>query len=830
MKSNSLQLILLLAFSILFTGCDSTKYVKENQFLVKKNETRIDGKKTSDIEITSYLIQRPNSQLLGIPLGLHLYNFGSENYDSIHQNKLTDFAKRNNFWDALLSKKQTKNLIDKRKKINDWFLEKGEAPVILDPEKTNQTAQNLRTHFFNNGYFKSTVKTITINDAKKASILYKITKGNPFYIGDITHNYASASVKKTIEQHLKTLPIHKGQQYNIDNFKKTIKTITTTLRNNGYYHFSESLISFREIDTLASNNTTPVQIHIHNRKKKKGDQIIELPTEIQTIKEVNIYTDYSYNKKSLSYKTKKTYDSLSFFAHKKLKYSTKSLANSIFIKPNQIYNDKSIELTRKHLRSLNNFKSVKITHQELKNNQLSTSITLTPQKKYGINLNTEIIHSNIKQLGLSGGFSFINRNLFRGAQIFQLSLQGSIFNTSTNISGNNSELFFNAYEFGVDASLEFPRFIFPFITNIVPRTTTPKTKVTIGTSFQQNIGLDKQKLSGVVNYSWKSSFKNSHNIELLNLQFINNLNSSSYFKIFSSEFDKINNLKSLIDPDFELTTANATQFINTLPTNFKTNNPTDFATLRNITKRREIITSNNIIPATSYSFEHNSRRGISDTHYNYFKIKVSSSGNFASALFKNQDQEKKFQNIPISEFVKIDFDFRKFWSKSPNNSLAFRTFLGAAIPTGKNKDIPFITSYFAGGSNDIRAWKTYELGPGSSNSGLEFNIGNLKLISSLEYRFKVINSFHGAIFIDAGNIWNLPNATATTKKENLNNIKSLENIAIGSGLGIRYDFNFLILRLDLAFKTYEPYHKSKRWFSNYTYRESVLNIGINYPF
>ena len=104
------------------------------------------------------------------------------------------------------------------------------------------------------------------------------------------------------------------------------------------------------------------------------------------------------------------------------------------------------------------------------------------------------------------------------------------------------------------------------------------------------------------------------------------------------------------------------------------------------------------------------------------------------------------------------------------------------------------------------------------------------MISSLEYRFKVINSFHGAIFIDAGNIWNLPNATATTKKENLNNIKSLENIAIGSGLGIRYDFNFLILRLDLAFKTYEPYHKSKKWFSNYTYQESVVNIGINYPF
>ncbi|NJB81629.1 translocation and assembly module lipoprotein TamL [Wenyingzhuangia aestuarii] len=829
MKSHFPHFITLLAISIILSACNTTKYVKDQEYLLDKNTIKIDGKTTSDFEITSYLIQRPNNTVLGIPLGLHIYNIGNLDYDSIHQLKMETFVNRNNFWDRTLSKKQTLKLLNKKKSINNWFLNKGEAPIILNSRKTSQTEQNLRTHFFNNGYFNSTVKTTVINDVKKANVIYNITKNEPFYIGPIHYKISSPSVAKTLGTHLDRLPLQTGQQYHLENFKNTVSKITRTLRNNGYYHFSEGLVSFKEIDTLAPDHITPIDIHIENRRIKKGNEIIELPTKIQTLQKISVYTDYSYQTRNTPNDVKKTYNLLDFYAHSKLKYRTKTLANSIFIAPNQIYNDESVELTRNHLRSLNNFKSIKITHKELANNKLATTIVLTPQKKYGVGLNTEIIHSNIKQLGLSGGFSFINRNLFRGAEIFQLSLQGSIFDTATKVSGEDSASF-NAYEVGVDASLEFPRFIFPFFSNIVPRTMTPKTKVTIGTSFQKNIGLDKQKVSGVINYSWKSSSKNTHNIELLNLQFINNLNPESYFDIYSSEFRKISEIKPLIDANFNLTTSNALNFINSVPSSFASSNPTEYTSLKNIAKREEIITSNNIIPATSYSFEHNSRRGLSDTSYNFFKTKISSSGNVNGLFFKEEDHQKTFQGIAISEFIKIDIDYRKFWSKSINNSLAFRAFVGVAIPTGKNKDIPFITSYFAGGSNDIRAWKTYELGPGSSNTGLEFNIGNLKLLSSLEYRFKIINSIHGAIFADAGNIWNLPSSTTASDEEIFDGLKSLENIALGTGFGVRYDFNFLVLRLDLAFKTFEPYLTENKWLSSYRLNESVLNIGINYPF
>ncbi|MDO6802398.1 BamA/TamA family outer membrane protein [Wenyingzhuangia sp. 1_MG-2023] len=828
MKTSLYSFLFSLLVSCVFTACNTTKYVQKNSFLLKKNAIRIDQDKTSDIAITSYLIQRPNNTLLGFPISLAVYNIGNPDYDSIHQQKITNFINRNNLFTKILSKKQTLKLLNKKRSINNWFLTTGEAPVILEPKKTTRTADNLRTHFFNHGYFDASVKTIVIKDLKTANVTYEITKNKPYYLGDITYKIASKAIDSTLSKHKNHIPLKKGDQYNLTNFTKALSEITTTLRNNGFYHFSEGLISFRNIDTLAQNHITSVEINIDNRKIKKEDKIVELPTEIQTIKKISVFTDYSYNNRNNPYDVKKTYRFIDFYAHHKLKHKLKTLNNSIFIQPNQIYSDKNVELTRNHLRSLNNFKSVKITHKELSDNTLSTTIVLTPQKKYGIGLNTEIIHSNIKNLGLSGGFSFVNRNLFRGAEMFQLSLQGSIFDTATKVSGEESRDF-DAFEVGIDASLEFPKFIFPFLGNIIPRTMTPKTKITIGTSFQKNIGLDKQKVSGIIDYNWKSSTKNTHTFEILNLQFINNLNPESYYTIYSSEYTKIETIQPLVGA-YDLTTENARNFIESVPSSFGDTYPDEYTTLQNIGKREDIITSNNIIPATSYSFEHNSRKGLSDTNYNYFKTRISSSGNTTSFLYQEKDGQPVFEDIVISQFVKLDLDFRKFWSTTNNNSIALRTFMGIAIPTGKTKEIPFITSYFAGGSNDIRAWKTYELGPGSSNSGLEFNIGNLKLLSSLEYRFKVINSIHGAVFIDAGNIWNLPSSTTASEEEIFRGIKSLENIAVGSGFGVRYDFNFLVLRLDWAFKTYEPYLEKNKWFSNYRINDSVLNIGINYPF
>jgi outer membrane protein assembly factor BamA len=162
--------------------------------------------------------------------------------------------------------------------------------------------------------------------------------------------------------------------------------------------------------------------------------------------------------------------------------------------------------------------------------------------------------------------------------------------------------------------------------------------------------------------------------------------------------------------------------------------------------------------------------------------------------------------------------------------LAIRSFAGIAIPYGNSNNIPFSRSYFAGGSNDNRAWQSYGLGPGASGGINDFNEANLKLAVSAELRFNMFGQLNGALFIDAGNIWNALD-NVEDEKYVFKNLNSLKNSAIGSGIGFRYDFNFFIVRLDLGFKTYNPAEEEgRKWFKDYNLDKSVINIGINYPF
>ena len=186
--------------------------------------------------------------------------------------------------------------------------------------------------------------------------------------------------------------------------------------------------------------------------------------------------------------------------------------------------------------------------------------------------------------------------------------------------------------------------------------------------------------------------------------------------------------------------------------------------------------------------------------------------------------------MPFSQYIKNEFEYIKYWDLSRSNVLAARAFFGIAIPYGNSDNIPFVRSYFAGGSNDNRAWFPYSLGPGSVSAVNDFNEANLKLALNLEYRFPIVGDVNGAIFADAGNIWNVldnvedPNAT-------FDSFASLKDIALGTGIGLRYDFTYFLFRLDLGFKTYNPAEiQSERWFKDYNFANSVLQIGINYPF
>jgi len=827
---------------LIISSCNSVKRVAEKEQLLKTSTIIVDGKKNRNLQLNDYVIQKPNSKLLGIPVSVYFHNIGNPNAPKTPKEWGIQNPKKYNFFKRLFSEKQSIGVANTNIKLNNWFLKNGESPVIINDFKTKKTVKSLNTYFKTIGFWNNTV--VAIKDSlkeKKAAITYHITKNKPIFLDSLLINIPSSTLKAIYLSDTANTFLKKGDQYNQANFEKEGNRIIKLFRNSGVYSFSDSYLYFNVNDTDTLAQKTNVITTIAENAIETANGIERTPFQIQKISKVNVYTDYTFNKENAPYLDSISYNGITFIAHEKIKYNPKYLAQSIFIRANQIYSDTLRNLTRSHLKSLNNFKAISINYQTIQDSLLVANIRLTPQKKYSIGAETELTHSNIRKLGISGKLSVINRNSFKGAELFKFSFTGSFFNTSTQPGSNSG--FFNAWELGVDLSLEIPRFSAPFgLNRLVPKGMSPKTFFSIGTGIQKNIGLDRQTINANFNYSWKFNKRKSINLELFNVQYIRNLNNAEYFNIYSSEYNKLrpiatayNNFNATnptVSP-FTLTTSNAPEFMNLVKTDrdFQTNHPTEYSDNLNVNNRYAIITSNFIIPTIAYTYTYNNQTTYKDNNFSFFKVRIANAGNFVSLVSnqKNKNGVKTIADTPVAQYFKIDLEYKKFWNVSRSSVLGFRSFLGAIMAYG-NSGIPFTKSYFAGGSNDIRAWKTYELGLGSSPPGLEYNVGNFKFLTSLEYRFDLISSLKGALFIDAGNIWDISNSSFTDEKAKFNSFSSLKQIAVGSGFGARYDFNFLILRLDIGFKTHEPYLSGSKWFKNYNFNNAVYNIGINYPF
>ncbi|MEE9406876.1 MAG: BamA/TamA family outer membrane protein [Polaribacter sp.] len=799
----------------------------------------VDSVKNKSSELQKYVLQKPNPRLLDLPIALYFHNIG--NHDK--PETPSDWGKKNlrsyNFIKKIFSEKQSIAYAKSFINLNKWFL-KYEGPVIVSDKKVKNTENNLWAYYKTQGYFKSKVvsKINRFND-KKATVNYHITKGEPTLLDTIKLKIESHILDSIYKNSGITSLLKTGDQYNDKTFRDEASKVLKLYRNNGIYYFTESALGFY-VDSTRADYKTNVDFLINkDRLISENGNYVKKPFKIHTIKEVNVITDYSYTKKNEVHKDSTSYNGINFLAHNKLKYNPKYLAQSIFLKPGEIYKDTLRNLTRSHLKSLKNFKSSNITFTPIGNagNELKMDVFLAPIEKYTLGFETELTHSNIREIGTSAKFSITNRNAFRGAELLKLSFLGSYF-TSNNGPG---------WEIGVDASLEIPRFVAPFgLSKLVPKEMSPRTLFSIGSSFQKNIGLDRQTFTFLSDYRWQYNSKKTIQLEVFNTQYIQNLNIDRFFNIYSSEFKNLDDIAKIYDAVNNITvnsnyplktdatqSSNALNFMNIVAnkSSFKTTNPVEYNTNLNILNRYNIVTSDFLIPVLAYSYTYNSQTNFKDNNFKFFKARIANSGNVLGLFSKNYNSKgkKTFSKIPLAQYFKTDLEYKQFWDVGNNSVFGFRTFLGTIL-TYDNSDIPFTKSYFAGGSNDIRAWQTYELGPGSRNTGLEYNVGSLKFLTSAEYRFNVVSKLKGALFMDAGNIWDITGSTFVDDDAKFKGISSLKDIAIGSGFGARLDFSFLILRVDVGFKTYEPYLKDSKWFKNYNFANAVYNIGINYPF
>jgi hypothetical protein len=806
-----------------------------------QNTIIVNDKKNNNTDLTELLVQKPNSKTLGLPLSLYFYNLGDNNKPKKASDWGTLKPKTYNFIKNIFSEKQSISFANSMIGINNWFLKNGQAPITIDDKKIKKTINNLTAYHKNRGYFRVEVNSNKkLLNNKRGEIDYIINTGRPTYIDSIRTKIKSP-VLDSLYQSKKALSYLKtGEQFIESNFIKEAKRITNLFRNNGIYHFTENDLGYYNIDTANTNNyRTNIDLVIFDKKrilKTNGDYILK-PYRIQKIRKVTVFTDYSFSKKDNPNLDSTSYKGITFLAHNKIKYNPKLLSESIFIRPNEVYADSLRNLTRKHLKSLRNFKVINIKYEPVDslNNELDVSILLTPLDKFSLDLETELTHSNIRDLGVSAKFSIVNRNIFKGAEIFKLSFLSSFFNASQD--ANKEEQFFNSWEIGADMSLEIPRFVAPFgINKFVPKRMSPRTIFSLGTSIQQNIGLDRETLTALMSYKWQYNAKKTIQLDIFNTQYVRNLRIGNYFDIYNSEYIKLNSVAKEFynNPGYNLERQQETvSFMSTVfnDPNFLVNNPDSYRNNLNILDRYNIITSDFLIPTIAYSFTYNNQNDFRDNNFSFFKIRVANSGNIGGLLSnkKNNNNRKTIFNIPLAQYFKTDIEYKKFWEIDDTSVIGFRSFIGAIIPYD-NSAIPFTKSYFAGGSNDIRAWQTYDLGPGNRNSGLEYNIGSLKFLTSAEYRFDLFGSLKGALFVDAGNIWDITNSIFAEEEAKFNGINSVKDIAVGSGFGLRYDFSFLVFRLDLGFKMHEPYLETNKWFRNYNFSNAVYNIGINYPF
>lgn len=857
MKNNSTKITAFILIAILICACNAVKRVPDGKNLLVKNNIVVNGKSTNDENASNQLYQKPNGTLLGYKLRLNLYNLANLNPDSTYQAKFKNHPGLYERQAKLLSAKQVDRLGQSflYKGIHEFLKNTGEPPVIIDTVRTKKSLQRLKFYYFNNGYFNvSTDYTIDSIARKKAQINYNITTGPGYTLDTIKTKILTPALDSLYKINTDPSFLKSGNQYKTTDFEEEKNRITTYYRNHGAYFFQPTYVTF-DIDTIGKKHKADVTLIINNNNIQERDSSRTEPFKLYKISDVNIYTDYSPANAKSKINDSTTYNNFNLYSYKKLKYKPRAITDAIFINKGSTYSDTRTTLSSRYLNNLKIFNYPSIQYEVDKRDSTAQSLIanvyLTPRKKYSFGATLDVTHSNIQDFGIGASISQTIRNVFNRAETLEISARANIGSSKDMANPNNN--FFNVSEYGLDLKLNFPRILLPFGTEkIIPKRMIPYTSITSGFSKQQNIGLDKENFTGGISYNWSPKRYNTAKLELLNAQYVRNLNPNNYFNVYTSSYDELNG----IGKDYNTVASNwgedaeqqaqknltiptgTTNFTNEVLTGQTALKPGDaeYKDVESIEERRIRLTENDFILATSYTFTKTTKKDLADNTFYQFKTKIESAGTLLSAissianLEKNANGNYSIFNLEYSEYLKTEFDYIKHWDFGKEKVLAVRSFFGIAVPFGNSDYIPFSRSYYSGGSNDNRAWQPYSLGPGSTNALNDFNEANMKIALSAEFRFKIFGDVKGALFADAGNIWNVFD-NVIDDKARFNSLNDLDEIALGSGFGLRYDLSFFVIRLDLGFKTYNPAHdEGNRWFKEYNFGHSVLNFGINYPF
>ena len=805
MRIKKVKLILFTFITILLSSCSISKNLIGNEKLIKNNKLFVNDQLVAKDTLSGLFLQKKNSTFIGIPIGALIYSSSKKNTDSIFNNWINKKNKRKRLT-KIFSEKQVDQLKDYHKNFNEWKKNNGEKIEIIDSSKTLATTKNLNSYFQNIGFLENKVVSEIIvdeNNTNYADVNYKVTTGPQYYVGEIDTMIESTVLDSLYKINFDKSFLKKNDLFKTKNFELERERLNKLFKNSGVYNFQiNSILYDVEIDSSSNIFSLPVKIIITGKNYTIH--------KIDKISITNIKKDGNFD------------------------FNKDFLNSQIKFKVGEKFNDSLRTLTLQNFNKLDLFSFPSVSYSFIKNkkNKLEANIILNSKKKHAIGFGFDIKQSNIEDIGISFENKFKTRNIFKNGENLELSAVGSI--------GKSGDITISQLNY--DMSLKFPKFLFlGQRINNKPQIYNPRSYINLGASNQRNIGLDRNSLKFDFNYSWDKE-NNFFNFSPAQVELIKNKRIQNYFNVYSNSYDLINEIakdytndsKYFINGNLGIPNG-INLFINDALTILKSSiNTDDLNKIGYINNRKKRLTTNNLIIGSSFSVSNNYDNRYDKNNFNQWRVKFKSAGLLTNVFMRknnvNADGFKTISNIPFSQFFKSELSYIKHWDIGENSTIATRYFLGFAIPYGNSENIPFSESFFGGGSNDNRAWEVYRLGPGSSGAKDEFNEGNFKIALNFEYRFKMLGRFNGALFTDIGNIWNLLDDTDDSSRK-FDGFKDLNELAIGSGFGLRYDSGLFVFRLDMGLKTYNPaLTKERRWFKDFSLKKAVFNIGLNYPF
>ena len=802
-------------FIFIFSSCSITKHVPEDEFLLRKVKIEFLNSNNSNTiskeELYDLLLQKPNRKVFSnFRFYLRLYNLSNQQRidqkivkKQIKIDKVNLKIKQQNRSSLILDSNYIQKPLKERKiAFGERIQNTGEAPVIYSALKLNRTKEQLKKYLFNKGYFKNEITdSTTVLDNGQIDIQYFIHLREPMYLSSIKYKCPEILISSYLDSIKSNSFLKKGAIFDTDNLVKERNRINDFLTNSGFYNFNKEFIYF-DIDTNYVSKTVDITLGIQNYKKidKINNSFKDLTHKQFKISKVNIQIGDSSKFNNIA-----KLDSIenSFFKivnYQPINFKSKVFKNSIFFKKDDYYKKSVAQQTYRSLISLGLFKYVNISFDTLTENKLVGNIELTPSKTQNLSLSLDGTN-NERSFGFQGGIDYFHNNLFHGGEKIIISLKSSfeiqLLLTDSKETGISNKP--NTTEFGPEFHFYLPKYLLINKIGNLRKHINPITEFTGAFNIQDRP--DYYRRNQELSFGW-----------------VFHENKTTTWHINPL-------LISIVDIEINSDFQNQIESYND----------------------QYILSSfqDHVVAGGVFSFEYNGQNLSYNSNSLYFKTTFESAGgtlfNFHELINKDKNpltDSYDFLGIRYAHFQKATLDLRYYQGLSDRSKIVYRIYSGVGIPKKNLSDaLPFEKSFFVGGSNSLRAWRARSLGPGSyfEDSTRYDKIGDIKFEGNVEARFPISKWIEGAFFVDFGNIWLIGyDSLRPEGKFNWNNV--LDDIAIGTGFGLRLNFEFFILRADLAipFKNPGIPKDNNQWIFKSEKRDDhfspLLNLGIGYPF